>query len=138
MARREDMPTRLSPYQQQQVFELSRKNVSIRKTAELLEVNRGTVWRLLSKQRQPVSALESTANIDEDPLSTLLTKCRGKSFEEFWSILGEPDGINGASPLYPFQRKLIEDLQKYRRVAVLAARNLGKSEIALHLGLWMT
>ena len=86
-----------------------------------------------------LTAITTTTKKQHSPLSILADKSKGRSFLDFWNdILVKPEGIHGPSKLHPFQQKLIQDLQTYRRVAVLASRNMGKSEIALRYGLWLT
>jgi hypothetical protein len=42
------------------------------------------------------------------------------------------------SQLYPFQSTLVRDLQVHKRIALLKARNLGATQIALTYGLYLT
>ncbi len=67
---------------------------------------------------------------DKDPLVKLMERCHNLSFQEFWHFAPPISNITGKpSPLHDFQLDVINNLDKYRRIAVLKTRGAGLSTI---------
>lgn len=75
---------------------------------------------------------------DKDPLVRLMKCCHNLSFQEFWNIAPPISNITGKpSSLHDFQRDVINDLDKHKRVAVLKTRGAGLSTLAIYRALWL-
>jgi hypothetical protein len=63
-------------------------------------------------------------------LTMLLQRLRGKSFEQFWEIIGRPvkPSTGKAMPIFPYESELIDTLTRKKRLAILKAAGLGISE----------
>jgi len=97
-------------------------------------------FRLLEEQ--------SADTNDNYKLDKLMTALKGKQFycgrrsDNIYCCLWhtfppkQPDG--SFSELYPFQQTLVQDIQDHKRIALLKARNLGATQIALAYGLYLT
>lgn len=68
---------------------------------------------------------------DQQPeLTKLLRQLRGKTFRQFWDLIGPPikPSTNEAKPIFPYEADLIDTLSKKKRLAVLKATGLGITE----------
>jgi hypothetical protein len=97
-----------------------------------------------------LTAITQTYTSKSKPLDELILRLKGKPFycnrpfksvNEYcclWHTFPpkKPDG--SYSELYPFQQSLVTDIQTYKFLALLKARNLGATQIALAYGLYLT
>jgi hypothetical protein len=82
--------------------------------------------------------LEVVDGGNNTPLTKLMTRCKGMSFEEFWNIAPPISNITGRpSARHDFQQEIIEDLDKHKRIAILKCRSAGLSTLALYRALWL-
>jgi hypothetical protein len=82
--------------------------------------------------------LELVDGNNNTPLAKLMTRCKDMPFEDFWNIAPPVSNITGRpSPLHDFQKEIIEDLDKSKRIAILKCRSAGLSTLALYRALWL-
>src|SRR5438128_540182 len=91
-----------------------------------------------------------TGGEQQVPLKQLMERCHNKPFYCnqhpsnvadccTWHNILPPEGMNGLpSPLHPFQQNIIAELEKTHRLAVVKARNLGLTALALRYALHLT
>src|SRR5881392_3936327 len=75
---------------------------------------------------------------DDNPaITALMKRCKGLSFEEFWSIAPPISNItNQPSDLHDYQVEVINTIQQHKRCAVLKCRSAGLSTLSLYYACW--
>jgi hypothetical protein len=96
-----------------------------------------------------LGTLVSSTQQQQPELTRLLARLKGKPFYCsnilqkvdyccLWHTFPPKKADGSFSELYPFQALLVRDLQVHKRIALLKARNLGATQIALAYGLYLT
>jgi hypothetical protein len=139
--------TTLSRYQQQQVLELSAKNVPIRKIAELLDCDRGQVFRLQKRHNltvpTPPLAAEALQAIDNG----IFRKLRGLQF-----FCHEPITCNGERcfwdnfpvyrhgrqmPLLKYEQEIVSKFEQSPYHIIMKPVSAGITTLCLYWLVWM-
>ena len=73
-----------------------------------------------------LSTLINRQQEQQPELTSLLKRLRGKSFAEFWEIIGRPikPSTNQPMPIFPYETELIDTLTRKKRLAVLKPLDL--------------
>ncbi|WP_162476599.1 terminase large subunit domain-containing protein [Nitrososphaera sp. AFS] len=117
------------------MIEWTRKRIPYRQIADYLEVDRGVVQRYQQKIQLP-----NEATVDITSSVSGLDKLKGLSFEDWNQAIGLPTKPGrGPLPIYDYEMTIFNELMKVegnhkdRHLALLAARGLGKTELATRI-----